>query len=92
MSDEIKFKCEECGKEFDPNPDTMIEMIISEDACEEVEIDDEESNEPYKNYPVEEINLSLQEMDALSRGEEVPVGGMCICIECQDKLEKEQEL
>lgn len=89
MSDEIKFKCEECGKEFDPDPNSMVEMIISED---ETQIDEnEDENEPYKNFPVEEIELSLQEMDALSRGEEVAVGGMCICTECQDKLGEEQK-
>jgi len=33
MSDEIKFTCEECGKQFDPDPDTMLELHLGPEPC-----------------------------------------------------------
>lgn len=101
MSDEIKFKCEECGKEFEPDPDTMLEVElisqhITEEQLEELKELVEQNPEEFKQLTDEGMpdiikNISPEDRERLKNGESVPVGGICICKECQDKLLEEDE-
>ena len=105
MSDNIKFKCDSCGKEFDADPDTMVEVHMggSCPCCDEkiskAEADrliesgeaiSAERLERMTEYELQEIGLTPQERDALLRGEQITTGGACICKECQDRMAGEQ--
>lgn len=102
MSDEeIKFKCEECGKEFDPEPDSMVELHlkgecpccvdgVSEEELEEMiesgEAITAEKLSTMTEYELSEVGLTVDQRDALLRGEEMTIGAACICQECQDRM------
>jgi len=79
MSDELKFKCEICGKEFDADPDTMLECTV------DVNVLDEETGEPIDLSPEElteliaDISTDDPEIAMFSRG------AICMCVECQNK-------
>jgi hypothetical protein len=101
MSD-VKFQCQECGKEFDPDPDTMRELSmtgecpccdgISPEETEELLASGEaftgEQLEKMSDYELSEIGLSPQDRDNLLAGASVSVGAICLCKDCQDSLAK----
>jgi len=99
MSDDIKFTCEECGKLFDPDPDTMLELHIepvSVPADELGQLDDEavltrDELQALSANELREIGLTPEMRRQLLAGEEITAGGICICIECQDKMEGADE-
>lgn len=95
MSEEIQFRCQECGRAFEPTPDAMVEVEIGPallpthqaQAMEEAgqcltAADLQEADEDQ----LKEWGLTPAQRDAMLKGEAVTTGGMCICIECQDRL------
>jgi hypothetical protein len=79
MSDSFKFKCEVCGKSFEPNPDTMVECsidvdIIDDDTGEVIELSSEEREELIKDAAESDPEIAM-----------FSKGAICMCIECQDK-------
>jgi hypothetical protein len=95
MSEELKFKCEECGKEFEPDPDSMVEMHLSatmlsiDEETPHGAIDAEELNAMSKD-DLKENGLTEEDRQKLLAGEELTIGGCCICKECQDFMSEEQ--
>lgn len=98
MSDDIKFTCSECGQEFEPQPDTMFELEFGPVALteEEAEALDETgqaiSREDLEQASDEELlewGITGQERDAMLDGESVATGGICVCLDCQDRLSGE---
>lgn len=92
-NEEIQFLCSVCGKEFDPDPDTMVEFhltpvrVRANDEIEALTLDDIRDLD---SDDLQEIGLTEEARDAMLRGEETTVGG-CICIACQDEaLEEDQ--
>jgi hypothetical protein len=93
----MNFKCQICGKEFPADPDCMVEagfspVLESDDDIEledDEEIIDEDQLKKMSEYELNEIGLSLEDRDKLLNGEDITTGGMCICKECQDKMEDE---
>jgi len=96
MSDDLKFKCEECGKEFDPDPDTMMEThwcAVYEPAFGEPENTHAADAVVLEEATDDELKMAGLDREAAQKilaGEEVVAGAMCICRECQDRLLKEQ--
>lgn len=100
MVDAFQFTCEECGRRFDPDPDTMLESVLSpvllpeDQAAREIEEGLALSAEDLAKADASELKalgLTPEQRDALLRGESVAAGGICICKECQDRLADEQE-
>lgn len=103
-SEELKFTCEECGKEFDPDPDSMVELKIGGECphCEghsheEVEAMLERGEAitgaelaAMSDAELKEHGITPADREKLLLGKTVAVGGMCICRECQDRLAEEQ--
>jgi len=96
MSDELQFTCSECGKQFDPDPDSMVEVhwsaaVVPEEQAEEMVSVTPEELETKSDYELQEMGLTPEIRDKLLSGEEdVTSGGICICRECQDRMEAEQ--
>lgn len=101
MSEELKFVCQECGREFDPDPDSMVEIHIRGECpcCESGLTEDDLSKMLEEGTAItaeqllemneeelKEVGLSVQDKEKLLMGEDVVSGGMCICKECQDSL------
>lgn len=91
MSEELMFTCEICGKQFPPDPDTMVEAGLSpvlipegSEPPADLEFIPKEDLEFASEETLAEMGLTPEQRDALLRGEEVTTGGMCICAECQD--------
>lgn len=99
MNDDIKFKCEECGKLFDPDPDSMVECHLSPELVSDEEADKYEAEggitpeqlEAMDETSLREIGLTAEQRKRLLNGEEITTGGMCICVECQDRLAEEHD-
>lgn len=99
MSDKLKFRCDSCGKEFDADPDCMVEVEIL--ACTEPEPGEEwKTPEPHP-HPIllsaedrerakKEHGWTDEQLDRALSGEPVE-SGACICKECQDKALDEAE-
>jgi len=97
--DEVKFTCEECGKQFDPDPLTMHELNLSlvQVPKEEAErlaeqgsaifFEDLDSAAP----ELKERGLSDKDIETLKNGGTVALEGICICRECQDEALRAQE-
>lgn len=91
-SDEVKFTCSVCGKEFEPDPNTMVECgfeVVREATDEEVEnllskSELEEATPEELHY----MSLTQDMKEAMMRGEDVTTAA-CICLECQDELAKD---
>lgn len=98
MNEEIKFKCDECGKLFDPDPDSMVECHLSPEVVshEEAEAYEAEGGitpeqlAAMDETALREIGLTADQREKLLNGEDITSGGMCICVECQDRLDEEQ--
>lgn len=99
MEENIKFTCEECGKEFEPDPDAMVEIdmgpqLVPGEQAEALEESGRaisaEMLQSASADDLHEMGLTPAERDALLSGKMVTIGGMCICIECQDRLAEEQ--
>lgn len=98
MSDEIKFTCQECGKEFDPDPDTMLEEHLGAECveCDSAGLATDgnlitgEELAAMTDGELREIGLTPEGRERLFAGEDVVTGGVCICKECQDRMEAEQ--
>lgn len=99
MSDEIKFKCEECGKEFEPDPAAMVEIEMGPELLPEADAERmEESGQcltagdlrEADAEQLQEWGLTEKERDLMLSGESVATGGICICVECQDRMAEEQ--
>jgi len=100
VSDEIQFTCSECGKQFPADPDAMVEMHMGVEARPSWEADKlTESGEAIEAIDLEQATpedlkaagITPEQRDALLKGENVTVGGVCICRECQDRLGEEQK-
>jgi DNA-directed RNA polymerase subunit RPC12/RpoP len=94
MSEEIKFECSQCGKQFDPDPDSMVELHWESKQVQVDEVADGLTTEELRSMSTEdlrEFGLTAELRERMLRGEEVTAGGMCICIECQDRLAEEAE-
>lgn len=98
MPDQVQFRCQECGRTFDPDPDTMLESELGAEVVSEAEADEmaelgtgilAEDLAEADEDELRELGLTPAQRDALLRGESVPFGGLCICKECQDKLAAE---
>lgn len=95
-SDEtVQFKCEECGKLFEPDPEAMVELTMGGQCeCCDGFTEKGESGESYTPEEIaamnadqlEEIGLTPETREKLLAGEEVTVGAMCLCRCCQDRL------
>jgi hypothetical protein len=101
MSDEFLFTCSECGRQFEPNPDSVVESGLSrvciskEDEAQaifgEEQITSDNLSEA-SDYHLAEIGLTPIMRGRLLAGEEfVATGAICICLECQDRLLEDQE-
>ncbi len=100
MPDELQFICAECGKRFDPDPDTMLESVLSPvllpegEATREIEeglaLSAKELVEA-DSQDLEQLGITAEQRDALLRGEQVSAGGICICKACQDRLAADEE-
>lgn len=95
--EDIKFKCEECGKEFDPDPDTMRELHIGSELVPEEdttisELPSPEELSSMSEFHLSELGLTTDDRDKLLRGEDVVVGAICVCKECQDRLASESSI
>lgn len=97
--EELLFECSECGKKFPPDPDSIHEVemgsiLMPESvAQEEVEKGNAMSIEEAKKLTDEDLkqmDMSRDDLNKIIRGEDVAVGGVCICPECMDNLSKEQ--
>ena len=98
--DPLKFCCEECGVEFDPDPAMMLEGGISPEWMEEQEVQALESSgveqlsaerlESMSADELAEYRLTPEDRDKLISGESIPFG-MCLCLNCQDEMLKAQE-
>lgn len=93
MSEEVQFTCGECGKQFDPDPDAMVEWNIApvwvreEDA--EEGIPPEELKE-MQECDLKAIGITPEQRDALLRGETIAMGG-CVCRECMEEMVQQQD-
>lgn len=104
MDDDLKFTCEECGKVFDPDPDTMLEIQWVEIQWDAKIVPDWEASimedkgqvitreliEESSDEDLEKIGITPELKKKMLNGETVSAGAMCICIECQDRLAEEQ--
>lgn len=79
MSDELKFRCEMCGEEFDPDPDTMLECSV------EVNVIDAETGEKIELTPEEEKEVLKETMGDDNEVQLFSRGAICMCLKCQDK-------
>jgi hypothetical protein len=94
--EEILFQCESCGKEFPADPDTMIEagfgpIIVPENEDEDTQAEftpDELAH--MSEDELSELGLNPDTRDALLRGEDVMVGGICLCRDCQQRARESQ--
>lgn len=77
----------------------MVEVEISPDLVLENEADEMAdagkclTEDDLRNAEAEQLQawgLSEKDRDAMLSGEGVVIGGMCICLECQDRLAEEQ--
>lgn len=104
-SDDLKFLCEVCGKQFDPDPGSMVEVLMhGECPCCEGGLSRQEAEKltesgeaiaadqlaAMNEEELREIGLTPEERDRLLAGEDIAIGGACICRECQDRLAAEQ--
>jgi hypothetical protein len=84
MENEIKFKCEICGKIFDAIPETMVECEVDIDAVDEdgnpVELTQEEQEEILAEAIEENAGLKAFSKKVV-----------CMCLECQDQMVKEAD-
>jgi len=99
MNDEFKFKCQQCGKLFEPDPDSMVEMHWTPQEATEAEAAAAEEDgsvitaeqlAAMSPDELEEMGLTEEAREKMLRGEEVAAGGLCICTDCQDQLSREQ--
>lgn len=102
MSDdeELKFTCEQCGGEFDPDPEMMVEGGIGPECVSDENLKDLEATgietlnrerlETMSDEDLEDFGLKPGDREKLLAGESIPFG-MCICVECQDKMLADQE-
>lgn len=95
--DDLKFKCDNCGKEFDADPDCMMEAETL--ACTEPEEGEEWKGFQPHPHPIElspedreEVKkmygFNDEQLDRSLRGEPV-LTGCCFCKECQDAMADE---
>lgn len=104
--DDIQFTCEECGKTFEPDPDTMLEIRLggecpcctgetTEEEAEQLLADGDaittEQLEAMSEYELAELGLTPEDREKLLAGEEISAGAVCICRECQEKISHEQD-
>lgn len=94
--EELKFKCEFCDKEFDPDPDAMVEWCMEPCKVKRCEAEEDENFIPaddlanMNEFDLKAIGLRTDQRDALLNGETVVTGGKCICLECQDEMAADQ--
>lgn len=77
-----RFTCDVCGKEFDPDPEAMVESFMGIEGLEDgktVEMDVQSREEAKAELGIDDTTL-----DRLLAGEVVEDGGACICVECQE--------
>ena len=94
MSDEIQFKCDECGDEFPADPNAMIEWemkceYIPDGEAKEIgfsQADLEAMNE----FDLKSVGITPEQRRVLLGGKTIKWGG-CICLECQDAMMGEVE-
>ena len=105
QSEQLTFTCEECGKQFDPDPDAMVELQMGAecpccDGVDHAEVERMlESGEAITaeqlaeldEEELKELGLTTADREKLLNGEPVGIGGMCLCRECQDRLAEEQK-
>ena len=103
MSDEEtpKFICQQCGAEFDIDPECVFELLMGGDGNQfmspEMAREFEESGigwtkdtlENMNEYQLSEIDLTPEQRDALLNGEEITVGSIILCPDCLNELEQE---
>lgn len=82
------FRCEFCGKEFEPGPDDFWESGIgsASHSCDKPIPDgaiSAEELERMSEYELREIGLTLEERDELLKTGTITTGASCICPECQ---------
>ncbi len=94
---DIVFTCALCGKDFPPDPLTMVEAGFSscsdspdcECGCSGAGLGDDgisfDDLAAMNEYQLSEIGLTLSQRDELLKNGEITSGGMCICLECQDE-------
>lgn len=92
----MNFKCQECGKDFEPDPDTMMECHVSAEWADEDGEEWKGQSEPMEMTPEmreqakKQLGCDDEQLDRLLSGEEVVCGALCICKECQDRMHEEQ--
>ena len=92
----MKFTCSNCLKEFDADPDCVLENHI--DMAHEAEPGEEWKHEGHKaelspedrERAKAEMELTDDELDRLLAGETVVSGGIIVCKPCQDQMHEEQ--
>lgn len=91
------FTCDECGKDFPADPETMVEEGVS--AHHDIVPGEEWKHDghtpelsPEDREKVKgELGVSDEELDRILSGEMVTIGGICICKPCQDQMLESQE-
>jgi len=101
MDDTFKFKCSICGKEFDPDPDTVSEVgfsAVPSNSIEEAQqlLDDgdaftDEQLRDMNEYELKEIGLTPQSRDELLENMYVETGADIVCAECQIRIAEQGE-
>jgi hypothetical protein len=101
MTDEFLFTCSECGRQFAPDPDAVVESgfsrgcVSKEDEARTIFSEDRVTAGTLRDmsdYHLAEVGLTPEGRERLLAGEEfVVTGAVCICLECQDRLLEEQE-
>lgn len=92
----LKFKCEECGKEIDPDPDCMVELQLDlehemeegeewKGECSAPELSLEDREKVKSAYQIDDATLDK----VLSEGT-ASIGGVCVCKSCQNQAHLEQ--
>lgn len=93
MSEDVKFTCGECGKEIEPDPDTMVEWEIGPVYVREEDVECGVSVEKLAEMPeydLKALGITPEQRDALMRGEAIKFGG-CVCHDCMKDMEEGSE-
>lgn len=92
----MNFHCALCGKEFEPDPQTIVptefsmHLMAEEDAVPEDAMSEEEMEELIGITEEElcrALGLDLTQLDEAEKGETVH-GAIVVCLECQEETQK----
>ena len=94
-SDDLKFTCQACGREFEPETEAMVEVGFSRELFRQGDPLPEDMITPEQlaamsEYELQEIGLTLEDREKLMRGEPVDTGAVCLCEACREEIFEEE--